>query len=526
MIPLGIVQLSERLKEHPDLVDDFFGREWVREFCGHDVAERMAKRVLKPEEICQLRTLLRHCYAQYFETIDPGLPSLTSTIFGGPQPLPLLERFILPDVLEVRQITQMQQASSGGIPHQALSPTSPPQSPVKSTDPVASGRQSTRMLTTPTEIRRPAFDWLIDGELFVVIGDPGIGKSSLLRYVLLDLLSTEPKHETLAIKWGNRLPVWVPFAMWTRMVAESESRCSLADVLQTWLHKVCAPPDLAALVQQALVDSRLLLFVDGLDEWSNETSARSTVALLEQYVGENKIPAIASSRPLGFERLGGLSGKWQRAKLAGLMASQQQEFASRWFLHQACVSDPSNRDSVDSSTQAIAIGKAKELIREIQRDGRLARLAEIPLLLSGLIALSTQQMRLPRSRFKAYEELTRLLLLEQPQRRERAGHARASFIDFNHETRERALARLAYAIHQEPGSDAIDKAKARETLREFFTSFLHKQDSEAWEKADQLLALGADSLGILVEKSPQEVGFPHRAFQEFCSTPSIQSSLY
>ena len=79
------------------------------------------------------------------------------------------------------------------------------------------------MVTFTTDVRRPALDWLVEGELSVVIGDPGIGKSSLLRYLLLDLLSLEPRHEVLAIKWGTRLPVWVPFPMWTRMVAESES---------------------------------------------------------------------------------------------------------------------------------------------------------------------------------------------------------------------------------------------------------------------------------------------------------------
>ena len=117
------------------------------------------------------------------------------------------------------------------------------------------------------------------------------------------------------------------------MVGESESSCSLADMLKNWLSKVSASSDLHALVQQALVDSRLLLFVDGLDEWSNEVAARSSVALLEQFVGEHEIPAIATSRPLGFERLRGLSGKWRRAKLAGLTADQQRKFSSIWFLH-------------------------------------------------------------------------------------------------------------------------------------------------------------------------------------------------
>ena len=521
LVPKGITQLSGLLKEHPDLVDDFLGREWVREFCGQEAAERLSRRILNLEQVSRLRGLLRRCYAQHFETVDPGLPSLTNVMSRGPQPLPLTDRFILPDVFESRQVSQTQVSSVESQPEPAsrnvlgssLLPSAQPQV----------SREPSRIVMVTAEVRRPAFEWVVEGELSAVIGDPGIGKSSLLRYLLLDLLSPEPRHESVAMKWGNRLPVWIPFPMWTRMVAESESVCSLSDVLKTWLCKVCAPEDLVTLVQQALEDSRLLLFVDGLDEWSNETAARSTVALLEQFVGERDVPAIASSRPLGFERLGGLSGKWRRARLAGLTRDQQGEYAYRWFLHQGRASSASSGPAASQEAEKFADNEAKELIEDIQRDWRLARLAEVPLLLSGLIALSVQRVRLPRSRFKAYEELTRLLLQDQPQRREKAAHARVSSSRLSQETRERALARLAYAIHQAPGSDVIDKASARDALRDFIVNLLHKPASEALELADQILAVGAETVGILVEKSPQEVGFPHRAFQEFLAARHLSN---
>jgi hypothetical protein len=299
------------------------------------------------------------------------------------------------------------------------------------------------------------------------------------------------------------------------MVAESECNCSLSDVIKTWLERVCAPKELTDLVQQALEDSRLLLFVDGLDEWSSETAARSTLALLEQFVGERQVPVLASSRPLGFERLGGLSGKWRRAKLPGLNADQQREFAFRWFLHRASTSRPPGGQDADMEAEGFAAREARELTEDIQRDGRISRLAETPLLLSGLIALSVQRVRLPRNRFKAYDQLSHLLLEEQPQRREKAAHARSSASGISQETRERALARLAYRIHQAPGSDTLDKSVAHDELVEFFTSYRCKSPAEALELAEEMLTIGTETVGILVEKSPQDVGFLHRAFQEF-----------
>lgn len=87
LIPLGLTQLSERLKGHPDLVHDFFGPEVVREFCGAEAGARLSRRILDPEQVSRLRSMLRRCYAHHFESVDPGLPSLTSAMTRGPQTL-------------------------------------------------------------------------------------------------------------------------------------------------------------------------------------------------------------------------------------------------------------------------------------------------------------------------------------------------------------------------------------------------------------------------------------------------------
>ena len=34
----------DKLKDLPELVDEFFGREWVRVFCGEDAAARLGER--------------------------------------------------------------------------------------------------------------------------------------------------------------------------------------------------------------------------------------------------------------------------------------------------------------------------------------------------------------------------------------------------------------------------------------------------------------------------------------------------
>ena len=518
-LALGITQISELLKAHPDLVDDFFGREWVQVFCGSEAVAKLVGRRLQSEEVIRLRQLLRRCYTQHFEITDPGLPSLTGSMNPDVQPLRLADRFVPPDVLEEQLIPRTEMiadASRDQSRQRSSGEGSENQNP--------SAPRTGRGVARTTMVRHSAVDWLANSNLSVVLGDPGIGKSTLLRCLLLDLLSAEPRYESCARRWGQYLPVWVPFAMWTRLVGESETECSLPDVLTAWLRKVSAEEDLITLVQHALEDSRLLLFVDGLDEWSDETTARTTLTLLEQFVGERDIPAIASSRPLGYARIGGLSSRWRKAQLAGLTKEQQGVLTEYWFLHRfnAFVTHGENNDSIDMrNTRARAA--AAEHMQDLHRDTRLGRLAEIPLLLNGLIALAIQRVHLPRSRFKAYEELTRLLLEEQPKRRQQSAFVPRATSHLSQETRERALAQLAWETHQSLGSDALGKDKARNVLEDFCRAHLGKTPGEALEVADELLAIGAETVGILIEKSPAEIGFPHRAFQEFLAAKHISN---
>jgi hypothetical protein len=65
-------QLSIRLKGLPELVDDFFGRVWVREFCGEEEAERLGER-LDAAQVAEYRRRMGRFYAHVFDVQDAGL---------------------------------------------------------------------------------------------------------------------------------------------------------------------------------------------------------------------------------------------------------------------------------------------------------------------------------------------------------------------------------------------------------------------------------------------------------------------
>lgn len=113
----GAEKLSEKLKAFPDLVDDFFGRAWLKVFCAdsaeNDLSE--AGHHLDGVEISRLRHELFNFYNEYFQTVDRGLIGSTSQAIDTPPPPSLLDRFIVPDVM-IKEFTSSLDTSTQSDP--------------------------------------------------------------------------------------------------------------------------------------------------------------------------------------------------------------------------------------------------------------------------------------------------------------------------------------------------------------------------------------------------------------------------
>ena len=105
------------------------------------------------------------------------------------------------------------------------------------------------------------------------------------------------------------------------------------DIIQAWLH-LWSEDRLWPLFEKALNDERLLLMVDGLDEYRSEDSARNALAQLQVFAEQRNCRVIATARPAGYDRLGVQRTGWSATYLAELTLAQQEQYALRWFAHQ------------------------------------------------------------------------------------------------------------------------------------------------------------------------------------------------
>ena len=514
LLPWDSPRLSRELKQIPELVDDFFGREWVREFCGEEQAGRLGDR-LDATAVAEFRRMMGGFYAHVFNNQDPGL--LIADMSGSS--VRLEERYVVPDVHDRRVVRvngATPSASKDGWPGNEERG-----SPSGSGEDAFSGVRDQGLMAILGG-RRAVEDWVAANDRLIVLGGPGSGKSTLLRFLAIDLLSETPKLDSVARKWGTHLPVWVPFPLWTKLIAETGSVVPLTDMMERWL--VCWDERrLWPLVRRALEDRRLLLLVDGLDEWTNEEVAGLALNRLRVFVDQRDIPVILASRPHGFRRLGLEHAGWAVGELAGFTPAQQKHLAQIWYSYRIAHLNRESSDPDDVARKAVASGE--ELLQELASSTDFQELGKVPLLLCLLIRQRMHDGYLPTSRFKAYEQLVDMLTAKHPALRRKAAEIPNTVSPaLSDEDTKQVLANLAYHVHTRSPEGLMDHDEARAAVHEYLRDSDHGfgfMEREARAQADRLLDVGVETSGILVSRSQSEIGFFHRSVQEYLAACHI-----
>lgn len=504
-------RLSEVLKAHPDIVNDFFDRPWVERFCGADAAVALGKR-LSRTDLSHLRSQLASLYATHFSAVDPGV--LRATGAGPRGAIGIVRRFVAPDLFATVEPGDRDARSTLDVPELELTRFPDASSANNELRPAPrSGR--------PSRQRVPLSRWSGDIERAVVVGAPGAGKSTLLRFIALDALSDNPQLSGLRERYPSYIPVWLSFPFWTRQIqghAAGEA-ISIERAVTNWLQAQDESP-LVDLVLQAFEDGRVMLLVDGIDEWVDVAAATTAVGLLRGFVERRRIPVVVSSRPNGVRVLQSLDASWRRFDLAPLSIDQQVDFATPWF--ELVLAE----QGIDASTaRTRAVGQSDAFVAELQRASEIAALAETPLLLGGLLALKLSGAILPRSRWRAYAELCARLLDSHPAARDQAAFLSQSRTGLDRETRELVLASLAFEVQARSstdlGIDAINVVAAVRHCKTYLIANFEFEPAEADRHARNLIDVGESAIGILVKKSHAEIGFLHRALQEYLAAKHV-----
>ncbi|EFO81071.1 hypothetical protein OSCT_1102 [Oscillochloris trichoides DG-6] len=375
----------------------------------------------------------------------------------------------------------------------------------------------------------------------VLLGEPGSGKSTALRYVALTLaragLDATVDRAAHLEGWaalgdaGHLLPIFVPILPFAKQL--QNLRC-LAGEKELWnylaaqLESAGRYAGLAAAVHEAIDNGNALLMLDGLDEVAGDNSRQQVVQAVADFARTHKhCRIVVSCRVRSY--VGEKNAAWQlrgwpTATLADWIPSQMVAFVGAWYRAAAAVTNMPAAKRDDRITKLRAAIRVREDLR---------RLGVRPLLLTimALVHLNDPEAKLPEGRVALYSRCVDLLL-KQWELARKDGSDYGSLMDYiglpNTDTKalRPLLEQLAFDAHAARSATSpgiLGRADLKEKIQDFLKQRGH---SNPYEGAIRFLEYTDLRAGLLQANEVGDAyGFPHLTFQEYLAGRSLVSGL-
>jgi HEAT repeat protein len=246
----------------------------------------------------------------------------------------------------------------------------------------------------------------------VVLGDPGGGKTTMLRWMATAYLLRHKADDAFRqIPDVDTLPSqpWIPVLIRCRDIGEADLCRCFTDFLTQYLNKTELLPEEAevmrAVILRRIAKGEVLLLVDGLDEIANPHVRMMFCQEMERTAARYPVaPIIVTSRIVGYRdmpyRIGPM---FEHGVIAELAREDKDRFARCWV-----------EVTEQHLPPAEQTRRTLELQEALHSSDRIERLTGTPMLLTTLILVKRKIGKLPSRRNKLYAEAVSVLLNWNP----------------------------------------------------------------------------------------------------------------
>lgn len=343
----------------------------------------------------------------------------------------------------------------------------------------------------------------------VVLGGPGVGKSTLSRFLARTYALGGEHMESHLGRVEELTPILLPLALFAD-ARSTRPHLTVREFIDEFVMDRGGYV-LKAAIADLFPSGEILLLLDGVDEVPDTRTRELLVQAIDRFLLDNpQIRMWVTSRPYGYVRL---QGDVPHFTLPNFTPAQVARFISQWHRANERKQHPDAPDFDDAEAEAEA------LISEIQRNPKVMELAANPLMLVIVSLIRYERTRLPEERVQLYHRAVNTLMDTWNQWRSRLGHE-VEGLTLPLDRLVRVWGRIAEWTRRERNTGIVHRAELKRKLVEV----LREREYDEYNPeatAEAYLQAAAQRAGILEERGPDIFAFWHPTFEEFLAAVEV-----
>jgi hypothetical protein len=344
----------------------------------------------------------------------------------------------------------------------------------------------------------------------VLLGDPGSGKSTVLKHLALTAARAGTGQP------GAPLPIILPVAAYAAALAKSGD-LSVQQYLAAYYHTVRGvTDDLGDLFASALAAGRVVILLDGLDEVADVSNRVFVSKRVQDFYNWHKGQGnrfVVTSRIVGYDEAPLAAEGLAHFVLLDFSKGEIETFVTNW-----CSTFETASRGENTIARQAADDERTKLTSAIFSNASVKRLAANPLLLTILALIHRQGTELPRRRVELYELYIKTLIGSWSRARNLDGRPIGAMDDVE---AVKLLAPLAYWMHAEKPAGTARENELLARVTAYYSSKRAMQPDDADREARHFLNDIRRYAGLLTERGDKAYGFVHLTFEEYLAGREI-----